>query len=81
MVRIGQGVYPDEIVESSYFRDGQVNLLFQKQYRIDSGASDTMKNCLMYKLSYYRFSEINHGRGGVGYDTVREAHVGVKQKQ
>lgn len=71
MVRIGGGVYPDEIQEPNYFADGQ--------YRIDSGASETMKNCLMYKLSYYRFGEVRvHPSRPSGYDMVRQAEVGVK---
>ncbi|XWS26794.1 hypothetical protein CRYUN_Cryun26dG0060600 [Craigia yunnanensis] len=45
MVRIGGGVFP-HIREPDYLRDGQ--------YRIDSQATPTMLNCLMYKLSYYR---------------------------
>ena len=31
-----------------------------------------MKNCLMYKMSYYRFDEID------GYDRVRNQQVGVR---
>jgi dolichyl-diphosphooligosaccharide---protein glycosyltransferase len=47
MVRIAQGVWPDEIQESDYFtRNGE--------YRIDEQASPTMRNSLMYKMSYHR---------------------------
>ena len=48
MVRIAQGVWPDEIQEPNYFTP-------QGEYRVDDRASVTMKNCLMYKMSYYRF--------------------------
>lgn len=48
MVRIAQGVWPDEIQEPNYFtRTGE--------YRVDDAASATMKNSLMYKMSYYRY--------------------------
>ena len=47
MVRIAQGVWPDEIQEPNYFTP-------QGEYRVDDRASDTMKNSLMYKMSYYR---------------------------
>ena len=47
MVRIAQGVWPDEIQEPNYFTRTQ-------EYRIDDAASPTMKNSLMYKMSYYR---------------------------
>ncbi|RQO91813.1 hypothetical protein POPTR_006G163566v4 [Populus trichocarpa] len=55
MVRIGGGVFP-HIKEPDYLRDGQ--------YWIDSQATPTMLNCLMYKLSYYRFVETD----GKGFD-------------
>jgi dolichyl-diphosphooligosaccharide--protein glycosyltransferase len=48
MVRISQGVWPNEISEPDYFTP-------QGDYRVDEHASTTMKNCLMYKMSYYRF--------------------------
>ncbi|XP_010254009.1 PREDICTED: dolichyl-diphosphooligosaccharide--protein glycosyltransferase subunit STT3A-like [Nelumbo nucifera] len=65
MVRIGGGVFP-HIREPDYLRDGQ--------YRIDSQATSTMLNCLMYKLSYYRFVETD----GKGFDRVRGTEIGKK---
>ncbi|KAK4727628.1 hypothetical protein R3W88_032545 [Solanum pinnatisectum] len=65
MVRIGGGVFP-HIKEPDYLRDGQ--------YRIDSMATPTMLNSLMYKLSYYRFVETD----GKGYDRVRRTEIGKK---
>lgn len=47
MVRIAQGVWPDEIQEPQYFTP-------RGEYRVDAQASDAMKNSLMYKMSYYR---------------------------
>ncbi|KAJ4708510.1 dolichyl-diphosphooligosaccharide--protein glycosyltransferase subunit STT3A [Melia azedarach] len=44
------------------------------QYRIDSQATPTMLNCLMYKLSYYRFVETD----GKGFDRVRRTEIGKK---
>uniref|UniRef100_A0A2C9UAZ1 dolichyl-diphosphooligosaccharide--protein glycotransferase n=1 Tax=Manihot esculenta TaxID=3983 RepID=A0A2C9UAZ1_MANES len=65
MVRIGGGVFP-HIKEPDYLRDGH--------YRIDSQATPTMLNCLMYKLSYYRFVETD----GRGFDRVRQTEIGKK---
>ncbi|CAN4096323.1 unnamed protein product [Withania somnifera] len=65
MVRIGGGVFP-HIKEPDYLRDGQ--------YRIDSMATPTMLNCLMYKLSYFRFVETD----GKGFDRVRRTEIGKK---
>lgn len=66
MVRIG-GSENSHIKEADYYSNGQ--------YRVDAGGSRTMLNCLMYKLSYYRFSEINLGKGP-GYDQQRRAFIG-----
>jgi len=49
MVRIAAGVFP-QIKENNYYNKGY--------YRVDNGVSPTMKNCLMYKLCYYRFGEV-----------------------
>ncbi|CAJ1951683.1 unnamed protein product [Sphenostylis stenocarpa] len=65
MVRIGGGVFP-HIKEPDYLRDGQ--------YRIDSMGTPTMLNCLMYKLSYYRFVETD----GKAFDRVRRTEIGKK---
>ncbi|KAI4380394.1 hypothetical protein MLD38_006590 [Melastoma candidum] len=65
MVRIGGGVFP-HIKEPDYLRDGN--------YRIDSMATPTMLNSLMYKLSYYRFVETD----GKGFDRVRQTEIGKK---
>lgn len=51
MVRIAEGEHPKDIRESDYFTE-------QGEFRVDSGGSKTLLNCLMYKLSYYRFGEI-----------------------
>ncbi|XP_019448368.1 PREDICTED: dolichyl-diphosphooligosaccharide--protein glycosyltransferase subunit STT3A-like isoform X2 [Lupinus angustifolius] len=65
MVRIGGGVFP-HIKEQDYLRDGQ--------YRVDSQATPTMLNSLMYKLSYYRFVETD----GKAFDRVRQTEIGKK---
>ncbi len=51
MVRIAEGEHPKDIKESDYFTE-------QGEFRVDSAGSKTLLNCLMYKLSYYRFGEI-----------------------
>lgn len=62
MIRISQGIWPDEIKEAEFFTP-------QGQYKVDDGATKTMKNSLMYKMSYYRFNELFGGRPGM--DRVR----------
>ncbi|KAF7289114.1 hypothetical protein HMN09_01359600 [Mycena chlorophos] len=66
MVRIAQGIWPEEIQEPNYFTANG-------EYRIDDMASTTMKNSLMYKMSYYRFAEL-YG-GGAALDRVRNQQV------
>lgn len=51
MVRIAEGEHPNDIKESNYFTQ-------QGEFRVDAQGSPTLLNCLMYKLSYYRFGEI-----------------------
>ena len=51
MVRIAEGEHPRDIRESDYFTD-------RGEFRVDAGGSPTLLNCLMYKLSYYRFGEV-----------------------
>jgi dolichyl-diphosphooligosaccharide---protein glycosyltransferase len=60
MVRIGGSENP-HIKEVDFTRTG---------YRIDDHGTPTFLNSLMYKLCYYRFWEVNMGRGG-GYDVQR----------
>lgn len=62
MIRIAQGVWPDEVKEADYFTN-------RGEYKIDDGASKTMKDSLMYKMSYFRFNELFGGRPGM--DRVR----------
>jgi dolichyl-diphosphooligosaccharide--protein glycosyltransferase len=64
MVRIAQGVWPDEIQEPRYFTP-------QGDYRVDDQASPTMKNSLMYKMSYYRcVGGRSHSGGYVNRDII-----------
>lgn len=51
MVRIAEGEHPNDIRESDYFTD-------KGEFRVDAGGSPVLLNCLMYKLSYYRFGEL-----------------------
>ena len=71
MIRIASGVYPDDVQEANFFNAGQ--------YRIDADATPTMRNSLLYRLSYYRFSEVrlNYNQQP-GYDINRRSVVGVR---
>ncbi|KAJ0104922.1 hypothetical protein Patl1_19322 [Pistacia atlantica] len=70
MVRIGGGIFP-VIKEPDYLVNGE--------YRVDKGAAPKMLNCLMYKLSYYRFGELvtEYGKPP-GYDRARGVEIGNK---
>jgi len=70
MVRIGGSTDPSIKEEDYYSKDKRYeqlfllslrslsNLLEINRYTIDSSASEKMLNCLMYKLSYYRFGQV-----------------------
>ncbi len=47
MIRIAQGVWPDEVQEADFFTP-------RGEYKVDSQATQTMRDSLMYKMSYYR---------------------------
>ncbi|GLB41540.1 putative oligosaccharyl transferase STT3 subunit [Lyophyllum shimeji] len=66
MIRIAQGVWPEEIQEPNYFTP-------QGEYKVDDSASPAMRNSLMYKMSYYRFNELFGGAQAV--DRVRGQQV------
>lgn len=71
MVRIAGGVYP-EIQEPQYFTK-------QGEFRVDSGGSPVLLNCLMYKLCYYRFGEVlTDPSKPLGFDKVRNVEIGNK---
>ncbi|GFP86881.1 dolichyl-diphosphooligosaccharide--protein glycosyltransferase subunit stt3a [Phtheirospermum japonicum] len=89
MVRIGGGVFPHikepdylvnkEFIAVYFMQVSQTVICIENkdrdgEYRIDSEATPTMLNCLMYKLSYYRFVETEGG----GFDTVRDTEIGNK---
>ncbi|KAB7506784.1 Dolichyl-diphosphooligosaccharide--protein glycosyltransferase subunit STT3B [Armadillidium nasatum] len=72
MVRIAEGEHPRDIKESDYFTD-------RGEFRVDDQGSPVLLNCLMYKLSYYRFGELKLDyRTAAGYDRTRNAIIGNK---
>jgi dolichyl-diphosphooligosaccharide--protein glycosyltransferase len=48
MIRIAQGVWPDEIKESNYFTP-------RGEYKVDQSAPLAMRESLLYKMSFYRW--------------------------
>lgn len=68
MIRISQGIWPDEIQERDFFTP-------QGEYRVDSAATETMKNSIMYKMSFHRFPELQNT--GNMFDNVRRQTISV----
>jgi dolichyl-diphosphooligosaccharide---protein glycosyltransferase len=64
MVRIAEGVWPDEVKEKDFFTS-------QGHYKVDNEATPTMRNSLMYKMSYYRYNQLFPA--GQAVDRVRGA--------
>ena len=62
MVRIAQGVWPDEVNEPDFFTP-------RGEYALDERATPAMKNSLMYKMSYYRYPDLFGGQ--MAQDRVR----------
>lgn len=70
MVRISEGIWPDEIHERDFFSE-------RGEYKMDHEASQVMKDSLMYKMSYYRFNELFGGQDAV--DRVRGQTIPASQ--
>ncbi|RDW60175.1 glycosyltransferase family 66 protein [Coleophoma crateriformis] len=51
MVRIAEGIWPDEVKERNFFTD-------RGEYAVDDRATQTMKDSLMYKMSYYNYNSL-----------------------
>ncbi|EHA53918.1 oligosaccharyl transferase stt3 subunit [Pyricularia oryzae] len=66
MVRIAEGIWPDEVKERDFFTN-------RGEYRVDDHATDTMKNSLMYKMSYYNYNTLFPP--GQAQDRVRGSRV------
>jgi dolichyl-diphosphooligosaccharide--protein glycosyltransferase len=66
MVRIAQGIWPEEIQEPNYFTS-------RGEYKVDKDASKAMKDSLMYKMSYYNFAKLFGG--GQVVDRVRQQEI------
>ncbi|EEC17161.1 oligosaccharyl transferase, putative, partial [Ixodes scapularis] len=72
MVRIAEGEHPKDIRETDYFND-------KGEFRVDEYGSQTLLNCLMYKMSYYRFGELQLDyRSPPGFDRTRNMEIGNK---
>lgn len=70
MIRIGEGVYPEDVNERSFFTE-------RGEYKVDESATPTMKNSLLFKCSYYRFAEL-FGPNGNPVDRVRGTSISKK---
>lgn len=64
MIRISEGIWPDEVNERSFFST-------TGEYRVDSSASQVMKDSIMYKMSYHNFPYL-YGENSGSVDHVRQ---------
>ncbi|GLH01382.1 Dolichyl-diphosphooligosaccharide--protein glycosyltransferase subunit STT3B [Gryllus bimaculatus] len=72
MVRIAEGEHPKDIRESDYFTE-------RGEFRVDAEGAPALLNCLMYKLSYYHFGELQLDyRNPAGFDRTRSVVIGNK---
>ncbi|KAL9126309.1 MAG: hypothetical protein Q9217_004621 [Psora testacea] len=72
MVRISEGIWPDEINERNYFTA-------RGEYRVDDEATPTMRNSLMYKMSYYNYNSLFPA--GQAQDRVRGSRLPAEGPQ
>ncbi|MCJ1479272.1 oligosaccharyl transferase stt3 subunit [Lambiella insularis] len=72
MVRIAEGIWPDEVKERDYFTA-------RGEYRVDDEATPSMKNSLMYKMSYYNYQILFPA--GQAMDRVRQVKLPAEGPQ
>ncbi|GAB1212850.1 hypothetical protein ATERTT37_001999 [Aspergillus terreus] len=72
MVRIAEGIWPDEVKERDFFTA-------RGEYRVDDQATPTMRNSLMYKMSYYNFNSMF--QMGQAVDRVRGSRLPAEGPQ
>ena len=65
---------------SIYDNHFNINLFSERgEFRVDSEGTPTLLNCLMYKLSYYRFGDLKLDyQTPAGFDRTRNAVIGHK---
>ena len=72
-VRIGSGVYPNDMPHERDFLSGGGN------FDIGPGGAPALLNCVAYKLCYYRFGQMQtEWNKPPGYDRARNREVGRK---
>ncbi|KAF2099571.1 putative oligosaccharyl transferase subunit [Rhizodiscina lignyota] len=72
MVRIAEGIWPEEVKERDFFTA-------RGEYRVDDEATPTMRNSLMYKMSYYNFNTLFPA--GQATDRVRGSRLPAEGPQ
>ncbi|EPY53141.1 oligosaccharyltransferase subunit Stt3 [Schizosaccharomyces cryophilus OY26] len=72
MIRISQGIWPDEIIERNFFTPNG-------EYRTDDAATPTMRESLMYKMSYHGAWKLFPP--GQGFDRSRNQRLPSKDPQ
>ncbi|MCJ1270436.1 oligosaccharyl transferase stt3 subunit [Lobaria immixta] len=72
MVRIAEGIWPDEVKERDFFTA-------RGEYKVDHDATATMKNSLMYKMSYYNYNSLFPA--GQAQDRVRGVQLPAEGPQ
>nr|BAA76479.1 oligosaccharyltransferase subunit [Schizosaccharomyces pombe] len=72
MIRISQGLWPDEIVERNFFTPNG-------EYRTDDAATPTMRESLLYKMSYHGAWKLFPPNQG--YDRARNQKLPSKDPQ
>lgn len=71
---IGKFLWMPRIAGNDFPHIRDTDFYGPRGYQVGEFASETFRKSLMYKLSYYRFVEIDHGKGG-GFDKKRNVHV------
>jgi len=72
MIRISENVYPEQVKEEKFYND-------RGEYRVDDSVSPTLRDSIMFKMSFYRFKDLYPNNQA--YDRVRGTPIYSKPIQ
>ena len=74
---IGKFMWMPRIASSEFTHIRENDYIGYKGFQVGEAAAPNFKNCLLYKLCYYRSGEVDSDGKGKGFDRLRNIHVGV----
>ena len=74
---IGKFMWMPRIASAEFTHIRENDYSGYRGFQVGDSAAHAFKNCLLYKLCYYRNGEVDNIGKGKGWDRNRNLHVGV----